>query len=97
MTTASAPHVLCDATNLVLNTTHMRRARCPKHRPSYLCKSATYHHYDKGAVAVACDWPGLDLAQFPKDHLRDIVDGIEFLPAENLPEVCTACIRLLCR
>lgn len=45
-----------------------RRARCPAHRPGYMCHSPTYHHYQQGAWAVNCSWPGFQLDAFSKDH-----------------------------
>ncbi|KAI7846398.1 hypothetical protein COHA_000109 [Chlorella ohadii] len=74
----SAPHVLCDATNLRLEPAKLRRARCPAHRPGYLCLSPTYHHYQKGAWAVNCSWPGFRLEDFSKDHQQDIFGSMLF-------------------
>ena len=76
MTDASRPHVICDAKNLLMDPTRMSHARCPKFRPGYLCYSDTYHHYAKGAFGLACALPNLPLEDFPKDHLRDIIDSI---------------------
>lgn len=45
-----------------------RRARCPAHRPGYMCTSPTYHRYDRGAFSVDCSWPGFSLDAFSKDH-----------------------------
>ena len=53
---ASAPQVACDASNLVLDPHRMHAARCPKHRPRYMCTAPTYNAYDPGAFAVACTW-----------------------------------------
>ena len=76
MSEAARPHVLCNAENLMVDPAHMSRASCPKHRPGYLCRSRTYHHYAKGAFRLACDVSGLELADFPKDHLKDIMESL---------------------
>ena len=76
MTKASRPHVICNADNLLVDTAKMIRASCPKHRPGYLCRSKTYHHFQKGAYSLNCAMPTLSLEDFPKDHLRDIMDSM---------------------
>lgn len=80
---ASSPHMLCDAVNLRLDPAKLRKARCPKHRPGYLCTSNTYHRYQPGAWAAACDWPGFSWDAFSKDHMQDIFESME-LGAEAL-------------
>ncbi|PRW45163.1 EGF domain-specific O-linked N-acetylglucosamine transferase [Chlorella sorokiniana] len=80
----SAPHVLCDATNLRLDPSKLRRARCPAHRPGYLCLSPTYHHYQRGAWAVNCSWPGFRVEDLSRDHQQDIFGSMLF--AGDSPE-----------
>ncbi|KAL4448126.1 hypothetical protein ABPG75_005345 [Micractinium tetrahymenae] len=80
MPAGSAPHVLCDATNLRLDPSKLRRARCPVHRPGYMCTSPTYHHYERGAWAVDCAWPGFRLDAFSKDHQQDIFGSLVSQP-----------------
>lgn len=76
MAEAARPHVICDAKHLLLDPSHVTRAFCPKHRPGYLCGSKTYHSYARGAFGLACSLPGLRLEDFPRDHLRDIMDSM---------------------
>ena len=70
---ASAPQVACDASNLVLDPRRMHPARCPRHRPRYMCATPTYNSYDPGAFAVACAWEPPALEAYPRDHLRDVM------------------------
>ena len=93
MTEASGPHVLCDATRLLVDPSRFNRARCPKHRRGYLCQSPTYHRYARGAFGLACAWPSLRLEDFPKDHLRDIMEAVQTFPDADLPQVPGACTR----
>ncbi|KAK9819676.1 hypothetical protein WJX72_000981 [[Myrmecia] bisecta] len=86
MTEASAPHVLCDATNLLVDTSKMRLAKCPAQRPNYLCISKSYHRYKLGAFGASCNWPVLNLNDFPKDHLQDIMESLESYPADQWPQ-----------
>jgi len=87
MTEASRPHTLCSARNLHIDTSKFAPARCPRFRPNYLCLGPTYHRYAPGAFGVACSLPGLDLERFPRDHLRDIVAGMQAFDAEGFPHV----------
>ncbi len=87
MTEASRPHVICDATNILLDPARMSHAKCPKYRPGYLCQSNTYHHYAKGAFRLACALHELQLEDYPRDHLRDIMDSITELEYEDSPKV----------
>ena len=90
MTEASGPHVLCDATRLLVDPSRFSKARCPKHRRGYLCQSPTYHRYARGAFGLACAWHIFRLQDFPKDHLRDIMEAVQ--TDADLPQVPGACI-----
>ena len=90
MTEASRPHVICDASNLLVDPARMSHARCPKFRPAYLCHSNTYHHYTKGAFGLACGLRDLRLEDFPKDHLRDIMDGMSEVEDKDMLQVFSA-------
>ena len=90
MTEASGPHVVCDATRLLVDPSRFSRARCPKHRRGYLCQSPTYHRYAPGAFGLACAWPSFRLEDFPKDHLRDIMEAVQTFPDADLPQVPVA-------
>ena len=93
MTEASRPHVLCDAKNLLIDPSRMSHARCPKSRPGYLCYSNTYHHYAQGAFGLACALPKLLLEDFPKDHLRDIMDSIMAVEDKDQLQVLSFCLH----
>lgn len=45
-----------------------------------MCHSPTYHHYQQGAWAVNCSWPGFQLDAFSKDHQQARLKGLGFLP-----------------
>lgn len=87
MTEASRPHVMCDASNLLIDPFRASKASCPKYRPGYLCHSPTYHRYARGAFALACDLPELRLEDFPRDHLQDIMESMEEVDAALLSKV----------
>ncbi|KAL6777349.1 hypothetical protein ACKKBF_B21175 [Auxenochlorella protothecoides x Auxenochlorella symbiontica] len=76
MPAASAPHAMCDVQGLVVDTSRMTRARCPRHRPGYLCETPTYHRYGQGAFELGCDWPSFSLADHSPDHGRDIYQAM---------------------
>uniref|UniRef100_A0A1D1ZP74 Glycosyltransferase 61 catalytic domain-containing protein n=1 Tax=Auxenochlorella protothecoides TaxID=3075 RepID=A0A1D1ZP74_AUXPR len=76
MPAASAPHAMCDVRGLVVDTSRMTRARCPRHRPGYLCETPTYHRYGQGAFELGCDWPSFSLADHSPDHGRDIYQAM---------------------
>mmetsp|Transcript_13408 Transcript_13408/g.32878 ORF Transcript_13408/g.32878 Transcript_13408/m.32878 type:complete len:610 (+) Transcript_13408:224-2053(+) len=81
----TAPHTICDGKNVVFNPRQLTAAKCCKHRPGYMCGGkATYHHYAKGAFQASCNivdtnpsGRGVNLANFPADHLKDIFDSWE--------------------
>ncbi|KAK9806661.1 hypothetical protein WJX73_005480 [Symbiochloris irregularis] len=73
MTPSSAPQVMCDASNLLIDPSKMTPARCPVHRPRYMCSQRTYNAYASGAFQVDCDWPQPQLDNYSRDHMRDIM------------------------
>lgn len=79
MPNASAPHIMCDATNLTVTPASMSRASCPLHRPGYMCRRQSYHRYASGAFIAPCEWPSFHLEDFPRDHLRDIFGGFRMV------------------
>lgn len=60
----------------LLPTLSQTRARCPRHRPGYLCETPTYHRYGQGAFELGCDWPSFSLADHSPDHGRDIYQAM---------------------
>ena len=90
MPAASRPHVLCSAENMAIDSARVTQASCPKFRPGYLCGGRTYHHYAKGAFSLACAMPDLQLADYPKDHLQDIISSMQQVPSKQLWQVCSA-------
>ncbi|KAL3132619.1 hypothetical protein ABBQ32_009147 [Trebouxia sp. C0010 RCD-2024] len=81
MTNASKPHVLCNAQKLIVNPAKTLAAACPKHRPKYLCTfGETYNRYLPGAFGLACTSTALQLEDFPRDHLQDIMESFVTLP-----------------
>lgn len=82
MPNASAPHIMCDATNLTVAPSAMTRAACPLHRPGYMCRRQSYHRYAQGSFIAPCDWPSFRLEDFPRDHLRDVFGGFH-MPKEG--------------
>jgi hypothetical protein len=94
---SKAPHALCEATNLRVDSSKASHLYCPKHRPGYNCIGAdTFHGYAHGAFSGCCALTdpvrgALDPAKFPKDHFRDIFEvrpdcvPLE-LPSKNLPK-----------
>ena len=88
MTNASRPHVLCDASNLLVDARHMMAAPCLEHRPNYLCNfGATYHRYLPGAFGLACTSSIVRLDMFPQDHLQDIMGSMKTLTRETASQV----------
>ena len=80
----TGPHTLCDARGLVVDWRKLAPAACVKHRPGWKCGPGAYNHYAPGALSAACATAsrrGLDLKQFPKDHLRDIFGSFNRAPA----------------
>lgn len=94
MTKASGPHVLCDAVNLMVDPKHMMAAPCLKHRPNYLCNfGTTYNRYLPGAFGMACTSAIRSLAEFPRDHLQDIMDSMARISPEIAAQViCISCL-----
>lgn len=85
MPNASAPHVMCDARNLTIDSNRMYRAHCPKHRPNYMCTRISYNRYKSSAFSAVCDWPMFALSEFPVDHLRDIFDSLRMYGESDNP------------
>lgn len=51
---ATAPHTMCDGTNIAFNFEILRKAKCQKHRPGYNCKGDAYWwSYPSGALTVS--------------------------------------------
>lgn len=93
MTNASKPHVLCNAQKLIVNPAKTLAAACPKHRPKYLCTfGETYNRYLPGAFGLACTSTALQLEDFPRDHLQDIMESFVTLPWDAATQV-THCLR----
>ncbi len=96
MTTASRPHVLCNAVNLIVDPKHMLAASCLKHRPNYLCNlGTTYNRYLPGAFGMACTSAIDKLEDFPKDHLQDIMASMARVTPETASQVSCLCSRRL--
>ena len=91
MPESSWPNVICNAENLHFNPSLTIKARCPVHRPGYMCLTQTYHHYDSGAFGLACEWPEMNLTDFPTDHLRDIMGGLVPHGSDGLPKAGSSC------
>ncbi|GAB5353573.1 hypothetical protein AAMO2058_000047200 [Amorphochlora amoebiformis] len=80
----TAPHTICDGSNIVFDPSKLSPAPCLKHRPNYMCEGGnSYHHFASGAFQANCQVVkgegnqkgGLSLRNFPMDHLRDIFDS----------------------
>lgn len=88
MTNASKPHVLCDAQNLAITPAKALPAACPRRRPKYLCTfGATYNHYLPGAFGLACKSTPLNLEDFPRDHLQDIMESFATVSLDAATQV----------
>lgn len=71
----------------------MHAARCPAHRPKYMCTVNTYNAYAVGAFKVACSWGQPVLEDFPRDHLRDIMGSFTQC-SDNEPVTEVSCTVL---
>ena len=77
--TPTGPHVLCDATNLMIDYSKTNAARCCQHRPGYFCVDPpTYTGYNQGALQSTCKKSNdFILDKFTRDHLRDIFSSFQ--------------------
>eukprot|EP00494_Astrolonche_serrata_P034333 UN34602 len=69
---ATAPHVVCQGKNVVLDPTRIKKAYCLKHRKGYMCDGPdSYRQYKSGAFSALCQHR-IKLKNFPADHFKDI-------------------------
>ena len=75
----TGPHVVCNASNLVIDYSKTHPIPCCKNRPGYFCvEPPTYTGYIKGALQSECQLtPAFGIDHFPRDHLRDIFETFE--------------------
>ena len=84
------PQAFCYGRQMLLDVARAsQHISCLKHRPNYNCQSEAFRAYERGAWQAECalaDSFKLDL--LPKDHLRDIFDGLS--ATRSLPAAATA-------
>ncbi|KDD72097.1 hypothetical protein H632_c3870p0, partial [Helicosporidium sp. ATCC 50920] len=76
MPSASAPYVMCDGANVLLDPGKLDLTRCLKHRPGYLCQHRSYLSHPPGSWRANCAWPGFELEAFSRDHQRDVFEAL---------------------
>jgi len=89
----TAPHTICDGTNVLFDPSLLGPAKCLRHRPNYMCGGKpSYHHYARGAFKSNCQVVSgegepasgsIGLHNFPADHLKDIFDSFAALPTSD--------------
>jgi EGF domain-specific O-GlcNAc transferase len=71
---ATAPHTMCDGTNILLDLAKMSPTNCLASRPGYMCdETPIWYSYTQGALSANCTrTPAFTPDKFPGDHLRDM-------------------------
>ena len=74
MPAPTAPHVLCTASNLVVDFQTARAIQCPRSRPGYMCAGTpTFLEFKRngGWSSLCLTTSDFQPRMFPADHLRD--------------------------
>ena len=73
----TAPHVLCDATDVIIDSAALLSTACLASRPGYKCDGPAVHYaFPRGALSGACDVQSAFVpSAFPRDFLMDMLGG----------------------